>query len=262
VHYALVALASLGAALLTLFSGFGLGSLLLPVFAVFFPLPVAVAATAVVHLANNVFKVGLLGRHARAGIVLRFGIPAALAAFAGAWLLTRLARVPPIMSYTLGDKAHHVTLAGLVLGIMIAAFSLIELSPAFDRLRFERRRLSLGGALSGFFGGLSGHQGALRAAFLAKAGLDRDAFLGTSVVCAVIVDVARLTIYGASFFGQHVTAVAGSSDVRLVVVATLAAFVGSFVGTRLIRKVTMRALQRIIGVAMLFLGVAIATGLV
>ncbi len=40
---------------LTLFSGFGLGTLLMPAFALFFPVEVAVEATAVVHLANNIF---------------------------------------------------------------------------------------------------------------------------------------------------------------------------------------------------------------
>jgi hypothetical protein len=34
---------------LTLFSGFGLGTILMPAFALFFPLTVAIAATAVVH---------------------------------------------------------------------------------------------------------------------------------------------------------------------------------------------------------------------
>jgi hypothetical protein len=33
---------------LTLFSGFGLGTVLMPAFAVFFPVPTAIAATAVV----------------------------------------------------------------------------------------------------------------------------------------------------------------------------------------------------------------------
>ncbi len=50
--YLAVAVASLVVAALTLVSGFGLGSLLMPVFALFFPLEVAVGATAVVHLAN------------------------------------------------------------------------------------------------------------------------------------------------------------------------------------------------------------------
>jgi hypothetical protein len=46
---------------LTLFSGFGLGTVLLPVFSLFLPVPLAVAATAVVHFANNLFKLGLVG---------------------------------------------------------------------------------------------------------------------------------------------------------------------------------------------------------
>lgn len=58
---------------LTLFSGFGLGTLLMPVFALFFPVAVAIAATAVVHLANNLFKLALLARLADWRVVLRFG---------------------------------------------------------------------------------------------------------------------------------------------------------------------------------------------
>ena len=63
---------------LTLFSGFGLGTLLLPVFAFFFPLEVALAATAVIHMANNLFKVGLLSRQGDWEVVRRFGLPAAM----------------------------------------------------------------------------------------------------------------------------------------------------------------------------------------
>jgi hypothetical protein len=59
--HAIVGSAAFGVALLTFFSGFGLGSLLLPAFAVFFPIEVAVAATGVVHLANNLFKLALMG---------------------------------------------------------------------------------------------------------------------------------------------------------------------------------------------------------
>ena len=56
---------------LTLFSGFGLGTILMPAFAVFFPIEVAVAATAVVHGTNNIFKMIMVGRHADYGLVLR-----------------------------------------------------------------------------------------------------------------------------------------------------------------------------------------------
>ncbi len=46
---------------LTLFSGFGLGTLLLPVIVLFFPIDLAIALTAVVHALNNFFKCWLLG---------------------------------------------------------------------------------------------------------------------------------------------------------------------------------------------------------
>ena len=73
--FLLVAVASLLVAALTLFSGFGLGSLLMPVFALFFPVEVAVGATAVVHFANNLFKLALVGRWADAKVVLSSSCP-------------------------------------------------------------------------------------------------------------------------------------------------------------------------------------------
>src|SRR5262249_34850068 len=215
-----VCIAAAATAILTLFSGFGLGTLLLPVFAVVFPLEIAIAATAVVHFANNLFKLALLGRYARRAVVVRFGIAAMLAAFAGAWTLDHLAHLPPVAAYELGGRTHTITGVGLVLGLLIAIFAALELSPAFA-IEFDPRWLVPGGAVSGFFGGLSGHQGALRAAFLARSGLDRDAFLGTSVLCACLVDAARLTVYGATFLGRHVDAVSSTSGGRLVVAACI-----------------------------------------
>ena len=53
--YLTVMAAALAVAALTLFSGFGIGTLLMPVFAIFFPIEAAVAMTAVVHLSNNLF---------------------------------------------------------------------------------------------------------------------------------------------------------------------------------------------------------------
>ena len=86
-NYLVVALAAFTAAGLTLYSGFGLGTLMLPVFALFFPVEMAVVATALVHGANNVFKVSLLGRHADREVVLKFGLTAIIAAVFGALAL-------------------------------------------------------------------------------------------------------------------------------------------------------------------------------
>jgi uncharacterized membrane protein YfcA len=90
----------------TLFSGFGLGTVLMPALALFFPIPVAIAATAVVHLANNLFKLARVGRHADLRIVLRFGAPAAVAAIVGAGLLTLFADIPVLATYRLGERTR------------------------------------------------------------------------------------------------------------------------------------------------------------
>jgi uncharacterized protein len=258
--YMLVCLVALIVAALTLFSGFGLGTLLMPAFAVFFPVTVAVAATAVVHLANNLFKVALMGRHADWRVVGRFAIPAAAAAMVGAWLLGLFAGIPPLLVYQLGERAHEVTAVKLVIGVIIVFFALFDLSPRLGKISFDRKYLSLGGALSGFFGGLSGNQGALRSAFLLKAGLEKEAFIGTGVVSAVIVDVARLLVYGLVFYTASFAAL--PSDVTgLVIAATAAAFVGSYAGRRLLRKVTLRTVQLIVGVMLVLLGIGLAAGL-
>lgn len=98
-EYFVVCIVALLTSSLTLFSGFGLGTLLLPAFLAFFPADVAVAMTAIVHFLNNIFKLFLVGRHAQWSVVLRFGLPAIIAAFGGAALLFLVTDLSPITSY-------------------------------------------------------------------------------------------------------------------------------------------------------------------
>ncbi len=255
---AVVCLVAAVAAGLTLFSGFGLGTLLMPAFALFFPVTEAVAATAVVHLANNLFKLGLVGRDADRRTVLVFGLPAAGASVLGAACLTLVARAPVLAEYDAGGITARMTVVGTVVGIVMIAFAALELSPRFDRLAFGREHLAVGGVVSGFFGGLSGHQGALRSAFLVRLNLDKRAFLGTGVVSAVLVDAARLSVYGAAWAGDARRFGAWG----LLAAACGAACVGSFLGSRLFAKVTMRSVRWVIGVMLLVIGAGLASGLI
>ncbi len=257
-----VGVTALAVSALTLFSGFGLGTLLLPAFALFFPIEVAVAATGVVHLANNLFKVALLGRRADWRVVARFALPGALASMAGAWLLTALADLPALAMYTVGRSTFQVSPVKLVLGVLIAAFALLELAPKLEaRIRLERKHLPLGGALSGLFGGLSGHQGALRSAVLLRCGLGKEVFIATGVVCAVIVDIFRLGMYGLAFHAGHFRAIEVAGGASMVATATLAAFAGAFVGTRLMKKVTMRFVQAVVGAMLLLVAAGLTAGI-
>lgn len=260
--YAVVCAVALLAAALTFFSGFGLGTLLMPAFAFFFPIEVAVAATAVVHLANNLFKAGLVGRHAHWPTVVKFGAPAVVAAFAGAWVLAKLSSSHVLHSYTLGGRTCEITWSGLVIALVIGAFALLELWPRFDKLQFPARLVPVGGAISGFFGGLSGHQGALRTAFLVRLGLCKEAFIATGTIVAVLIDLSRLAVYGVMFFAKDWAVLRERNGVSLVIAAAGAAFVGSFFGAKLMKKVTMQGVRRAVGVMLVLMAVALGAGVV
>lgn len=258
--YLVISITAFAVSGLTLFSGFGLGTVLMPAFALFFPVPTAIAATAVVHLANNLFKLGLVGRHADWSVVSRFSIPAALAAIAGAGLLAWFADLPALASYTFAGQQHKVSAVKAVIGVLIMLFAALELSPSFARLAFPARFLVLGGLLSGFFGGLSGNQGALRSAFLIKAGLAKEAFVGTGTISTVIVDSVRLVVYGLSFYASQWAAV--TSDVGgLVAAAIVSAFAGAYLAARLLKKVTVRFVQLTVALVMVVVGAGLAAGL-
>jgi uncharacterized protein len=259
--YLVVALAALAASGLTLFSGFGLGTLLLPVFALIFPIRVAVAATALVHALNNLFKLMLLRRDVDRRLVWRFGVPAALAAFPGAWLLGALPS-RPLQTWHWGGHPFVVTPLGLVMGNLILVFAAFEIVPALQRWRAPSGSLAWGGALSGFFGGLSGHQGALRAAFLAPLGLEPRRFAATQSAIACMVDGARLLVYGVGLFGAHAVAISGREQWPLVATATAAAFAGAWIGARLLSKVTLGFVRWVTAALLVVVGLGLATGLV
>ena len=254
-QFLLIPLVAFLSSLLTLFSGFGLGSILLPAFALFFPVDLAVAMTAIVHLLNNVFKFSLLGRYAKLRVVLIFGIPAILASFAGAMLLIWLSDFPPLLSYG-SHQQYQITPLKLIIAAFMAFFAVLEIHPRWKDLSFDTKYLPAGGLLSGFFGGVSGHQGALRSAFLVRTGLTKEAFLGTNVVIACLVDLIRLAVYM-----QHFSDVGWKSNQLLIAIATAAAFAGAFLGTKMIQKITLHSIRLIISIFLFLLAGALAFGL-
>jgi hypothetical protein len=256
-HYLIICLCAFLASGLTLFSGFGLGTLLLPVMAIFFPIDTAIALTAVVHCLNNLFKFALLGRHADKGTVLRFGLPAILAALLGARMLLWLSHLQPWLAYQLLGLPLQVMPVKLVVACLMVLFALFELLPRWAGISVGKQYLPLGGLLSGFFGGLSGHQGALRSVFLLKAGLSKETFIATGVVISLLVDIPRIAVYSA-----NLPLLQTSGGLPLLVAAVLAAFSGAFVGNRLLRKVTLRGIQILVALMLLGISAALALGLI
>jgi uncharacterized membrane protein YfcA len=180
----------------------------------------------------------------------------------GALLLNTIATVEPLAEYVLAGRACSISIVKLVIAALILIFAIMELAPGLEKLSFDPKFIPLGGILSGFFGGLSGHQGALRTAFLIRAGLPKEVFIGSMVVSAVVVDIARLLVYGSTFFARDFEILKSQGGILLVVAGSLAAFLGAFIGRRLMKKITMRAIQITVGIMLLLLSVALGSGLV
>lgn len=255
--YIIICIVALLGSGLTLFSGFGLGTILVPVFALFFPIDLAIALTAIVHFLNNLFKLSLLGKFADKKIILQFGLPSVLAAFAGAYLLSLIADAQPLYVYSLGTGSFSIMPVKLLIGLLLIFFALFDIIPRLSNLQFDKKYLFLGGLLSGFFGGLSGNQGALRSAFLMRANLSKETFIATGVVIACLIDVSRLSVYSEKIFKAE-----AQIDYLMIAVATLSAFLGAYLGSKLVKKITIKTLQYVVAVALMVFGCLLSLGMI
>ncbi len=256
-EYFIIGLAAFVTSALTLFSGFGLGTLLMPVFALFFPLNEAIGVTAIVHLLNNILKLILLGRHADREVVIKFGLPAIVSALIGALILVWISKLPVIHSYHFGENIYTITPVKIIIGLLMIFFAMLEVQPADRKYTFDRKYLPLGGVFSGFFGGLSGHQGALRSAFLIRSGLSKESFIATGVVIACIVDVSRLFVYSSRFQIDL-----SAEHIYLLLTAILFAFTGIFAANRLLKKVTMRMVQLTVSALLFVIAIGLISGII
>lgn len=256
-EYFIVGLVAFFASLLSFFSGFGLGTLLMPAFALFLPVDIAIGLTAVVHFLNNIVKFLLTGKKVNKHAFIQFGLTAIPAAFLGAFLLIYLSESQKSFSFTLLNHTMTVIPVNAIIGILMIVFAILDLSKGIKGMTMNKKKLWIGGLLSGFFGGLSGHQGALRSAFLINFGLTKESFVATGIAIALTVDLVRMTMYASRYVQT------GLSDyMSLLLVALLAAFSGAVGGRILLKKVTIGFIRYLVAVLLIIIGLGLVTGLI
>ena len=237
----IIAVASVFASLLTFISGFGLGTLLLPVFSLFFDIEVAITATAIVHLFNNIFKSFLTFKQINWEVVLKFGLPSVGGAIIGSILLNYIVlKSTNSISFQLGSNSFETSLLKLIIGGLILLFTLFEVFNLKSKVLNHKNSIYVGGGLSGFFGGVSGHQGALRTLFLSKFKLDKYSFIASGICIALAVDLSRIPIYineGYFDLDEHLT--------KALVIAIFCAFLGAIAGKTLLNKIKVKVLYNI-----------------
>ena len=151
----------------------------------------------------------------------------------------------------------EVQLLKFVISILLLIFALIDLIPFFKKLKFEKKSLPLGGFLSGFFGGLTGNQGALRSAFLIKSGLNKKEFIGTTVLISLFVDISRISVYSSNLIEYNI-----SNYYLLGFFAISAGISGSILGNILLKKITLELIQIIVAVLIMLIGLGLLTGII
>ncbi len=251
----LIILVSFGASLLTFYSGFGLGTLLLPVFAMSFPIEQAILMTAIVHFINNLFKLLLVKNHIDIVILMRFGVAAILGALIGAFSLAFLNRISVSYPIHIGTWSTSITVVNVLIGLLIIFFGLLEFVD-FGKKPWGNGSMTIGGLLSGFFGGLSGHQGALRSAFLIRYPLSKEVFIGTGVAIACLVDVTRIAVYVPDILNGKVP-----EAYYLIIIAVVAAISGAWVGNQYLKKINILLIKRITACCIVLMGLAVLLGL-
>ena len=252
----IISIVTFFAAILTFFSGFGLGTILTPLMMVFFPVEVAVAFTGVIHFSNNIFKLFLVGNYVNKEVFIKFGIPAIIAAFIGSFILFNINSNIVVYSYNLLGNFKEVSLIKFIVSLLLIFFALIDLVPFFGNLKFNKKSLPIGGVLSGFFGGLTGNQGALRSAFLIKVGLEKKVFIGTTVFISFFVDLTRLGVYSTNLININL-----SDHYVLGIFVISSGIVGSLIGNKLLTKVTVSGIRILVAILILLLSLGLLLGL-
>lgn len=217
-------------------AGFGAATILTPIAALFLDVKTAIALVSCFHLFGNSARLWFFGRSIDWAIWKRFGLTGVACSLLGAGLTTQL-------SSTVVKRLFGLFLVSYVILSRVAA----SMRPSGVRLPKTTATLIGGGIVSGLIAGFIGTGGAIRSACLLAFDLPKEAYLGTSAAIALLVDATRLPVYVA---GGFIPARMGPVIAGLVLVA----FAGSWVGQRLVRRVSAGAFRGFVMVVLFLMG--------
>ena len=254
----IIAITSFVASILTFISGFGLGTILLPIFSLFFSIEIAIAGTAIVHLFNNIFKSVITLKKTNWEVVIKFGAPSIIGAFIGSFILQYLIdHGTNLIQLDFGSFILETNVLKICIGLLILLFTIFELVDIKNKIIQSDKVFYLGGALSGFFGGISGHQGALRTLFLSKFKMDKHVFIATGICIAMAVDLTRIPVYLNQDFVKF-----NSKIFTALLVAVLFAFMGAIIGKLILNKIKIKLLYRIVAIFLISFSICFTFGVI
>ena len=218
----LVAIGSFLVAALTVPAGFGLSTILTPLVLLLMGPHEAVAVVAVVHGAHNAGKFAALRESVDFEAFRRYGVWLVLGAILGAALQNEVPQKPLLA----------------LIGAFLVSLPLLSMSEGWTGYRIPEANDSLGGFGSGFMGGLTGHQGALRAMFLTRRLPDKMTYAATASVLALCVDLSRVPVYLLFRYDEM------SQHAALTLVLVISALIGVRVGKTWLERLKSEWIHR------------------
>ena len=204
-------------------SGFGSSILIVPLASLFFDFKTVLSITAIFHVFSNLSKLLLFNKGINKDIALKLGIPAVLFVSIGAYLT---AYIP----------AKNVE---LVIGICLVALSIFMFVNFNKELRQTNRNLYLSGIFSGFIAGIAGSGGAIRGLALAAFQLEKAAFIATSAIIDLGVDLSRSFIY---IYNGYFT----KTYIYLIPFLIGTSFLGSYIGKLVLNRVSDKVFRYLV----------------
>jgi len=211
------------AAVLGTMAGFGISTILLPVALLFQDFRTALVLVAIFHISGNVGRITFFRGGVNRRLMVTFGIPSVLLTFTGALLVNYASQ----------------QILRLVLGVFLLAYSLLSLAKPDLSISSNPRNSLLGGFIYGFFSGLIGTGGLLRGAVLTAFHLEKSVYISTSGAISFMVDLTRVPVYLASGFLLP-------PFYYVVPILFLVAISGSYMGKKVVTKISQETFRKII----------------
>lgn len=213
--------------------GFGSSLLFVPLASLFFDFHSVLGITAIFHLSSNVSKIYFFRKGYDKNLILKMGIPAILFVFIGSLL----------------SKHFDSMILEFALGIFLLTMSLLLL--IFKRLQIKPNTTNAisGGILSGFIAGLLGTGGAIRGITMAAFGLSTEVFIATSAIIDLGIDFTRSIVYTANGYVH-------AHDLYLIPLLLLVSIVGTFLGKKILSKMTQSQFRKGVLILVLLTGLA------
>jgi hypothetical protein len=229
---ALIGLVVIIASTVGTLTGFGTSTIMVPIMALFFPLPQTLLFVGIIHWFGDIWKLLLFRSGFKWKLVLAFGLPGIVFAFIGARLVFGIPN--EILSRILG-------------AFLIAYVAYLFFRSSF-RVRPNMFTGAVGGALSGFMAGIFGIGGAVRSMFLTAFNLPKEVYIATAGAIALVIDSTRLGTYLMEGARLEQTLLCG-----LLLFVPLS-FVGAAIAKRIVDKIPQEHFRQFVAVFLLLTG--------